>query len=45
VVRTLLRAPRAAGSLLSPQTWRIVHAGQVLRRRAAVEHEAMKARG
>ena len=43
VARTLLRSPRATGSLLSPQTWRIVHAGQVLRRRAAVEHEAMKA--
>ena len=45
VVRTLLGSPRAAGSLLSPQTWRIVHTGQVLRRRAAVEHEAVKSRG
>ena len=44
VTRTLATSPRAAASLLSPQTWRIVHAGQVLRRRAAAEHEAMKAR-
>ena len=43
VARELIRSPRAAGSLLSPQTWRIIHAGQILRRRAAAEHEATKA--
>ena len=40
VARELIKSPRAAGSLLSPQTWRVVHAGQILRRRAAAEHEA-----
>ena len=40
VARELIKSPRAAGSLLSPRTWRVVHAGQVLRRRAAAEHEA-----
>jgi hypothetical protein len=42
VARTLVHSPRAAGSLLSPQAWRIIHAGQVLRRRAAAEHESTK---
>jgi hypothetical protein len=39
VARALLGSPRAAASLLSPHTWRIVYVGQVLRRRAAVEHK------
>lgn len=40
LARTLLGSPRAVESLLHPHTWRIVHVGQVLRRRAAVDHQA-----
>jgi glycosyltransferase involved in cell wall biosynthesis len=42
LVKTLLGSPRAVESLLSAHTWRIMYVGQVLRRRAAVEHEATK---
>jgi glycosyltransferase involved in cell wall biosynthesis len=32
----LLSSPRAMCSLLSPRTWRVIHTGQVLRKRAAL---------
>ncbi len=32
VTGTMLRSPRAIGSLFSPFTWRIIYVGQVLRR-------------
>jgi hypothetical protein len=38
---TLLRSGRAIRSLFSPQTWRIIHTGQVLRARAAAAGEAV----
>lgn len=35
VTGTMLRSPRAIGSLFSPFTWRIIYVGQVLRARSA----------